>query len=118
MNELNSALGTEYSMNGNIINQYQELKGEIDDLILKKKAKIILDSQEEAYKNAIKGQAEALKNLNKAQEEYNKALEEASKKSNNHREEAERISNLGKATEALANAKTTVENYYSDIVAY
>lgn len=118
LNELNSALGTEYSMNGNIINQYQELKGEIDDLILKKKAKIILDSQEEAYKNAIKGQAEALKNLNKAQEEYNKALEEASKKSNNHREEAERISNLGKATEALANAKTTVENYYSDIVAY
>lgn len=54
LNELNKALGTEYSQTDNIINNYRNLQDEIDKLILKKKAQIILDANEEKYKDAIK----------------------------------------------------------------
>ena len=53
LNELNKALGTEYSQTDNIINNYRNLQDEIDKLILKKKAQIILDANEEKYKDAI-----------------------------------------------------------------
>ena len=43
LTELNKALGTEYTMNGNIINQYDELKNNIDQLIAKKKAEATLN---------------------------------------------------------------------------
>ena len=41
LKELNNALGTEYTMTGDIINQYKTLQDEIDTLILKKKAQIV-----------------------------------------------------------------------------
>ena len=44
LGELNSALGTEYKMNGNIISQYGELKDNIDQLITKKKAEAALEA--------------------------------------------------------------------------
>lgn len=53
LNELNQALGTEYTMTGNVINQYDELQGSIDGLIQKKQALLILEAEEEAYKQAV-----------------------------------------------------------------
>lgn len=83
LNELNSALGTEYQMVGNVIQQYDELINNIDLVIAKKQAEIILNSQQEAYEKAIEEEAEATKNLadaketlTKKQQEYNKAQEE------------------------------------------
>ena len=38
LNELNSALGTEYKLNGNVVQSYRDLQGEIDNKIEKKKA--------------------------------------------------------------------------------
>lgn len=75
LNELNSALGTEYSMTGDIINNYQNLQDEIDTLILKKKAQILLENEEEKFSKAIQNKGEAYETLIKAQEEYNNALE-------------------------------------------
>lgn len=83
LNELNNALGTEYQMVGNVIQQYDELINNIDLVIAKKQAEIILSSQQEAYEKALEQEAEATKNLadakevlTKKQQEYNKAQEE------------------------------------------
>lgn len=59
LNELNKALGTEYTMTGNQISQYQTLAGSINEVIQKKQAELILAAQEEAYAAAITGRAEA-----------------------------------------------------------
>ena len=44
LGELNTALGTEYTMTGNQIDQYKEMGDEIENLIAKKKASAYLDS--------------------------------------------------------------------------
>lgn len=59
LNELNKALGTEYTMTGNVIDQYTSLSGAIDDVIRKKQAELILKAQEEAYAAAIVGREQA-----------------------------------------------------------
>lgn len=53
LNELNEALGTEYTMTGNQIQQYKTMQGEIDKLIEKKRASIMLEAYEEEYKAAV-----------------------------------------------------------------
>lgn len=59
LNELNNALGTEYTMTGNQISNYQQLAGSIDEVIRKKQAELILKAQEEAYTAAIIGRQDA-----------------------------------------------------------
>ena len=75
LSELNKALGTEYSLTGNVIKQYQKLQDEIDLLILKKKAQIILENEEAKYSTAMKEKNTAYQKMIDAQNEYNKALE-------------------------------------------
>lgn len=72
LNELNKALGTEYSMTGDIIDKYGELRDEIDKVILKKKASLILESEEAAYKEAISNKTKAYEDYLKTQEELKK----------------------------------------------
>ena len=69
LGELNEALGTEYKVTDGVIKKYDELSDKIDNLILKKKAEIILETQEERYKNAIKERAKATELLTQKQEE-------------------------------------------------
>ena len=54
LGELNTALGTEYTMNGNVIKQYGDMKKSIDQVILAKKAQVLLASYEDSYREAIK----------------------------------------------------------------
>jgi len=74
LNELNKALETEYSLNNNVIKSYQDMQKNIDDLILKKKAQIILEANEEKYKEAIQNKTEAYEEYIKVQEEINELL--------------------------------------------
>lgn len=67
--ELKKALGIEIGLNGDVIQNYKELQNEIDKTILKKKAQIILDSEEEEYKDAVTNKAKALSEYNKIYEE-------------------------------------------------
>lgn len=53
LNQLNDALGTEYELNGDLIDSYNELEDSIDDVIAKKQAQLILEANEEKYKEAI-----------------------------------------------------------------
>ena len=74
LKELNNALGTEYTMTGDIINQYKTLQDEIDTLILKKKAQIVLENEEEKYSQALKNKEDAYQTLIETQKAYNEAL--------------------------------------------
>lgn len=80
LNELNSALDTEYKLNGDIIQSYKDLQNEIDETIEKKRAEIILQGKEEKYTNAIQEEAEAVENLKTAHDNLGMSLEEAQKK--------------------------------------
>ena len=76
LNQLNSALGTEYQLNGNIIQSYKDLQAEIDTTIEKKRAEAILNGQQEKYANAVNEEEEAVKNTTTAREELLKVLDE------------------------------------------
>lgn len=74
LNQLNNALGTEFSLNDNIINQYQNMQSSIDELIKKKEAQIILEANEEKYKEAIQNKTQAYKDYLSTQEKINEIL--------------------------------------------
>ena len=80
LNELNQALGTEYTRTGNIIDKYKELQKEIDKTIEKKKAEIILQGQEEKYRNAIEKQGEAVEELRQIQQQMGMTYDEVKEK--------------------------------------
>lgn len=53
LGELNEALGTEYTMTGNQITQYQDMTTAVYDLIAAKRAEILLNAQEQKYSEAL-----------------------------------------------------------------
>lgn len=59
LNELNEALGTEYNMNQGIITSYKEMQTEIDNLMKKQEAEILLNSKRDAYEEAVVKKNEA-----------------------------------------------------------
>lgn len=75
LKELNEALGTEYTMTDDVINQYKILQDEIDTLILKKRAQVVLENEEAKYSEALNNKEQAYQKMIDAQNEYNKALE-------------------------------------------
>lgn len=78
LNELNNALGTEYTLNGNIIDAYQTMQKEIDNLINKKRAQIVIETQEEQYREAIQNKTKDYQELISTQDK----LAEAQKRRN------------------------------------
>lgn len=62
---LKNALGVEISMNNGVIKGYGDLQKSIDKVIAQKKAKIILDSQEKLYQEALAKEQEAVIQLSK-----------------------------------------------------
>lgn len=138
LNELNEALGTEYKLNGDIIDSYKELQSEIDELIEKKKAEIILSSDEEKYKNAIENQEEAVNNLKTAtenlqetQDEYNMTLDELRDKVKQVKEDMSKVggveaseswitdwSSVNKIIQAYDDAEFAVKEYTEAVENY
>lgn len=78
LNELNNALGTEYTLNGNIIDAYKTMQKEIDNLINKKRAQIVIETQEEQYREAIQNKTKDYQELISTQDK----LAEAQKRRN------------------------------------
>lgn len=66
LNELNEALGTEYKMNGDIIDSYKDLQENIDKTIAKKKADIVLAAKAKKWEEANNAQSDALIKQNDA----------------------------------------------------
>ena len=76
LNELNSALGTEYTMTGNQIEQYDKLKESIEEVIKQKRANILLTAAEAGYTEAITNKTD----VEEQQIENQRAIDETRKK--------------------------------------
>ena len=79
LNQLNEALGTEYKRTGEVIDKYKELQGEIDNLVAKKKAEIILDGKKQKWSKARDEEIQATEDLAKAYKDLGVPIEEAKK---------------------------------------
>ena len=71
---LNEALGTEFSITDNIVQNYNGMVAATDLLIERKKAQIILEAQEAMYSEAIKNREQEVYKLAAAEEDYQNAL--------------------------------------------
>lgn len=116
LNQLNSALGTEYSLNGNIIAQYQELKSNIDQIIEKKKAEAVLNAYQQEYETAIKEQAEATKTLVGLKQQLADAANQMATGNAKERAEAELLytsiaQKIGEQTELIGQYGKTIQDY-------
>ena len=80
LHELNEALGTEYKLNGDIIDSYKDLRDQIDETIRKKRAEIVLNAEEEKYSNALKNQTQAVEAMKDAHNKLGMSLEDAKTK--------------------------------------
>lgn len=87
LNELNNALGTEYTMTGNQIEQYDKLKESIEEVIKQKRANILLTAAEAGYTEAVTNKTD----LEMQQVENQKAINETERKINNMLYGAERL---------------------------
>ena len=126
LNQLNNALGTEYKLNGNIIQSYKDLQTEIDKKKKKKKAEIKINGEQEKYANAINEEEDAVKNLTTArenllqvQDEYGLSLDELRKKAENSSgKEKEYLDNVigayDTATQTLKDNHDIQEQYAND----
>lgn len=140
LGELNNALGTEYTMTGNVINQYVDLTSAIDALIEKKKAELILQAEENAYREAIINRADAERNLEAIEQDRintENALSDVTKRKNEilsmssdevakHQWELSQLdakelqlrNSLDKTNDSYNQARDLVGKYTHDIVQY
>lgn len=103
LNELNEALGTEYTMTDGVVQKYAELKENIDAVIQSKTANALLEANNELYVAAIQAEDQALKDLVLSEKDYQAQLaitEEAEKKLRDAQAEL---------AEKTANAKTEAD---------
>ncbi len=84
LKQLNEALGTEYKRTGEVVEKYKELQGEIDGLIEKKRAQIILQGEEEKYSKAIDEERQATEELREAEKKLGMTYAEAKEEWNNY----------------------------------
>ena len=87
LNQLNQALGTEYSMNDGIINQYQELKKSVEELTKAKKVEALIEAEQGKYNEAIKNKAETYSKIINLSEEViakEKAVQKAEEEYREH----------------------------------
>ena len=76
LGELNEALGTEYTMTGNQINQYLKMKDSIYELIEAKRMEILMQQAEENYTKAIEKRTEAQDLFAESSRQLNETEEE------------------------------------------
>lgn len=127
LNELNNALGTEYKLNGDIVDSYKEIQNAIDETIRKKKAEIVLQADEEKFREAIKNKTEAQQTYLDTQ----KKIEEVEKRMSEIREngkfgvsyqefyEYENLKNtLGNLNTTLQNSEKEFNSYNNAISQY
>lgn len=91
LGELNEALGTEYELTGNQIQNYQDMASAIDTLIEKKRAQILLDAYEDDYKDAIKTRTELEKEQVDVERELGQVQAELSQKTEEYAKKTEEL---------------------------
>lgn len=97
LNELNEALGTEYTMVDGVIQKYTELESSINDVIRAKLANSLIEAANADYVTAQQEEAAALENANLKWKDYQQQLKITEEK------EAEYL----RSKQALEDAKAT-----------
>lgn len=103
LNELNEALGTEYTMTDGVIQQYEDLKNNINAVIQAKTVSALLEAHNADYVAAIEAERNALQNLVLAEKDYKAQLAET------QRVEAEAAAARAALNEKTAAAKTEAD---------
>lgn len=106
---LNDALGTEIRLNGNIIENYQTMQSELDNLIRKKKVEATLSAYAEEYATALKSQSKATDNLIELRKQLNEQLKIYVNSQGKERVEAQR--KLSEITNAIQKEMGLVSEY-------
>lgn len=70
LDELNEALGTEYTMTDGVIQKYSDLKKNIDAVIQSKTANALLEANNALYVEAIQAESQALQDLVLSEKDY------------------------------------------------
>lgn len=109
VNELNSALGTEYKINNGIIEQYSELKDGIQDVIAKKKAEAYLNAYQKEYEEAVKSSSDAVNNYIDLMKKYDETMKTYQSSSGKAKIEAD---------QKLKTIKQELQDQYSMIDSY
>lgn len=113
LGELNEALGTEYTMVGNQIQQYSELKTSIEDLIQQKKLEVLFEAREAEYREALINLVDTQQKKEQAYKEWQQAYEDYQE----HRSQANE-ERLKSATEQYNSYSETYEQMCIDIQSY
>lgn len=120
--ELSSALGIEIKINGDVIQSYKNIQDEIDKTILKKKAEIYLNAQEENYTTAIQNRAAAYEKLVDLQERLAEAQKIANQQTNGNIFEVEKIraaqAEVKTLTSAIDEQSSIISGYTDDVKLY
>ena len=116
LTQLNQGLGTEYKLNGNIIEQYQSIKDNIDQIIAKKKAEAVLNAYQEEYGAALKNEAEATETLVGLKQKLSEAAEQMASGNAKERAEAELLYNstakkIKEQTDLISEYGKTISDY-------
>lgn len=112
INQLSEALGIEIDLNDGVIDSYKKIQKEIDKTILKKKAEAIVNSQEDAYNNALSKRADAYRTLNDLQTKYNDAMQKAGDFDLEARQAA------GALQQQIKEQQQLIQGYNEDIAKY
>lgn len=91
--ELRKAFGVEIKTVDGVIQGYDKLRGSVDEVIKRKEAQIILDSQETGYKEAIQNQSKAVEALNETEQKLKENREKRQKVEKERSEFLEKLSN-------------------------
>ena len=116
VNTLSEALGIEIKLTDGVIQGYKNIADSIDKVIAKKKAELLLKSQEEAYTESIQKRAEVPKRL----VEISKQIEEAQYEPlTKRRKLLEELTKSKKEEEALYREySANIQRYESDLASY
>ena len=118
LGNLNNALGTEYKMNGNIIESYKNIESEIDKLIAKKKAEAVLNAYSEEYTTAMTEQEKAVQSLVKLKEKLKETTEKMTSGNAKERAEAELLygsiqKQIKDQTELVGSYGKVIQDYHN-----
>ena len=86
LNELNKALGTEYSMTDDVIDNYKELTASIEEVIRTKRANAILENEEAKYNEAREKRTSAYDDMIAKEKELANAKNELLEKEKEYQE--------------------------------
>ena len=134
LNELNGALGTEYKLNGNIVESYDEIVDSIDELIQKQRISAILENEKAKHDKAREEQTDAYNDMIAKEQELADAKQKVVEAQENLKNADDRYfatSTLNyqnqlkyaqdvqkQAEQNLQNSKNVYKTYLDDIATY